>query len=76
MSGSLLRCAGLEDLVTGSLEDYERAALDAARDARRLQEFRMRLAANRGVNPLFDTRALLPASGGCLRRNACAPATR
>lgn len=55
MSGSLLRCAGLEDLVTGSLEDYERAALDAARDARRLQEFRMRLAANRGVNPLFDT---------------------
>jgi protein O-GlcNAc transferase len=53
MSGSLLRRSGLPELVTHSLEQYERTALDLARAPQLLAELRARL--ERTANPLFDS---------------------
>lgn len=55
VAGSLLHAAGLPELVTQSLIDYEALALQLARDPRRLAELRQRLAVARGTAPLFDT---------------------
>lgn len=55
VAGSLLHAAGLPELVTRSLIDYEALALQLARDPRRLAELRQRLALARGTAPLFDT---------------------
>jgi predicted O-linked N-acetylglucosamine transferase (SPINDLY family) len=54
VAGSLLRAIGLPELITESLEDYERAALDLARDPQRLTALRQRLEKNRDVSALFD----------------------
>jgi protein O-GlcNAc transferase len=56
MSGSLLQCSGLPELVTHSLEEYESIALDLAHRPRLLAELRARLTRNRADNPLFDSR--------------------
>jgi predicted O-linked N-acetylglucosamine transferase (SPINDLY family) len=45
---------GLPELVTGSLEEYERLALSLASEPQRLGELRARLAL-RATQPLFDT---------------------
>jgi protein O-GlcNAc transferase len=55
MAGSLLRSVGLSELITGSLPEYERVALELLREPRRLQELRARLAGNLSSAPLFDT---------------------
>ncbi len=55
VAGSLLRAAGLPELVTASLPDYEALALALARDAERLAAIRERLAAGRATCPLFAT---------------------
>jgi predicted O-linked N-acetylglucosamine transferase (SPINDLY family) len=55
ISASLLRAAGLPELVTDSVDDYERLALQLARDPTRLVALRRRLADNRLTSPLFDT---------------------
>jgi protein O-GlcNAc transferase len=55
MAGSLLHAAGLPELVTHSLEDYEALALRLARDSEVHAGFRVRLAMNRTTCPLFDT---------------------
>ena len=55
MAGSLLHAAGLPELVTHSLEDYEALALRLARDSEAHAGFRVRLAMNRTTCPLFDT---------------------
>ncbi|MDQ0357649.1 putative O-linked N-acetylglucosamine transferase (SPINDLY family) [Rhodoplanes tepidamans] len=52
---SLLRAVGLPELVTGSLADYEAAALAFARDPERLAALKSQLAQNRDSAPLFDT---------------------
>jgi predicted O-linked N-acetylglucosamine transferase (SPINDLY family) len=52
--GSLLKAAGLDELITYSLDDYERLALDLARNPDRMAELRLRLARNRSRAPLFD----------------------
>jgi predicted O-linked N-acetylglucosamine transferase (SPINDLY family) len=49
---SLLHAAGLPELATASLEDYERLALDLARGG--VVEARRKLLANLPVAPLFD----------------------
>ncbi|VVB43180.1 hypothetical protein RHAL1_00593 [Beijerinckiaceae bacterium RH AL1] len=54
MAGSLLSTLGLDDLVTTSLEAYERIALRLARDPEALRAVRDRLAAARADSPLFD----------------------
>jgi protein O-GlcNAc transferase len=54
MGASLLSAAGLPDLVTANLDDYEALALDLARDSARLDSIRRRLARHRQTSPLFD----------------------
>lgn len=54
VAGSLLMAIGTPELVTGSLEDYERAALALARDPQRLSALRQKLHENRDASTLFD----------------------
>ncbi len=56
VSASLLNAARLPELIAHSLEDYEALALDLVRDPARLAAMRAKLARNREVCPLFDTR--------------------
>jgi predicted O-linked N-acetylglucosamine transferase (SPINDLY family) len=55
VAASLLRAVGLPELVTFSLDDYERLALELATQPEKLQALRDKLAANRLTEPLFDT---------------------
>jgi predicted O-linked N-acetylglucosamine transferase (SPINDLY family) len=55
VAASLLCAAGLPELVTETLADYERLAFRIARDRDKLREFKQRLAANRDRCALFDT---------------------
>jgi predicted O-linked N-acetylglucosamine transferase (SPINDLY family) len=55
VAGSLLRAAGLPELVTASLAEYEALALRLARDRDLLASLRGRLARDRATCPLFDT---------------------
>jgi len=55
VAGSLLHAVGLPELVTGSLEDYPRLALELATTPAMLSELRIRLAMNRETWPLFDS---------------------
>jgi protein O-GlcNAc transferase len=52
---SLLRAIGLEELVTGSLDEYERMAVAIGKDANLLADLKSRLQRNRESHPLFDT---------------------
>ena len=55
MAGSLLHAVGLPQLVTSSLEDYERIALALARDHAASDALKATLAQNRATCALFDT---------------------
>jgi predicted O-linked N-acetylglucosamine transferase (SPINDLY family) len=55
VAASLLTAAGLPELVTGSLEEYEAQALKLARDAEALTRIRRKLAESRKQCALFDT---------------------
>lgn len=55
VAGSLLRAAGLPELIAASLEEYERLALDLARTPQRLAAIRAGLIRNRPLLSLFDT---------------------
>ena len=55
MAGSLLRAAGLPELITHNIEDYEALALRLAGNPDLFAGFRARLGANRLTSPLFDT---------------------
>jgi predicted O-linked N-acetylglucosamine transferase (SPINDLY family) len=55
MAGSLLHAAGLPELVTHSLEDYEALALGLGQDSERLGAIRAKLDRNHASCPLFDT---------------------
>ena len=54
MAGALLTAAGLPELITTSLEAYERLALRLATEPALLAGMRQRLIWNRAVVPLFD----------------------
>ncbi|HYF89084.1 tetratricopeptide repeat protein [Azospirillum sp.] len=54
VAGSLVRAAGLPELVVSSLEEYEATALRLARNPSDLAALRERLARNRLSSPLFD----------------------
>ncbi|MWD29390.1 tetratricopeptide repeat protein [Aquicoccus sp. SCR17] len=56
VGASVLRAAGLPELITTSAKDYEALCLDLARRPGRLAELRARLAEQRATAPLFDTR--------------------
>ena len=55
VAGSLLGAAGLPELVTNSLTDYEALALRLAEDPAQLSPLRQKLARGRASCPLFDT---------------------
>ena len=55
--GSVLRTAGLPELVTGSPEEYRDLAIRLARDRAALASLRSRLATTRSSSPLFDIEA-------------------
>jgi predicted O-linked N-acetylglucosamine transferase (SPINDLY family) len=55
VAASVLAAAGLPELVTRSLEDYQALAISLAREPERLRRIRDRLARNRLSYPLFDT---------------------
>jgi protein O-GlcNAc transferase len=56
VGASLLKAAGLPELITASLEDYEALALRLARDPALLASVKAKLARNRESCALFDTR--------------------
>jgi predicted O-linked N-acetylglucosamine transferase (SPINDLY family) len=55
VAGSLLRAAGLPELITTSLEQYEQRALELAHSPSMLAMLRERLASRRDSAALFDT---------------------
>ena len=55
MATSLLDAAGLSELATNDLREYEALALRLATDASLLRGFRQRLEQDRASCPLFDT---------------------
>jgi predicted O-linked N-acetylglucosamine transferase (SPINDLY family) len=55
MAGSLLLAAGLPELVTTSLQEYEDKAVALAHDPAHIAEFKSRLAASRHSARLFDS---------------------
>jgi predicted O-linked N-acetylglucosamine transferase (SPINDLY family) len=57
VSGSLLTAAGLPDLVTYSLGDYEQLAYRIASEPSLLREIRARVAHAKDRSPLFDSTA-------------------
>jgi protein O-GlcNAc transferase len=73
VAASVLRAAGLPELVAMTLEDYEALALRLARDAALLAAIKAKLAAGRGTCPLFDTarstRAMEAAYAGMWERH-------
>ncbi|HUP95354.1 MAG TPA: tetratricopeptide repeat protein [Burkholderiales bacterium] len=56
VSASLLVNCGISELVTRTLDDYEKLAYRLATDAEFLRDVRTRLAAARDSAPLFDSR--------------------
>jgi len=54
VSASILTAAGLPEMITSSLKDYEALALRLAGDPAALAGLRARLAGTRGTVPLFD----------------------
>jgi protein O-GlcNAc transferase len=55
VGASLLKAAGLPEMVTTSLEDYEALAVKLAAEPALLHAIRAKLDANRSTCPLFDT---------------------
>jgi protein O-GlcNAc transferase len=55
VAGSILHAAGLPELVTDSLMDYEATAVNLATDGSRLKSLREKLLLQRPSCPLFDT---------------------
>ncbi len=58
MGASLLASAGLPELIASDQREYERLAVELARQPQRLSGIRTRLAAARSGTTLFDTRQL------------------
>jgi predicted O-linked N-acetylglucosamine transferase (SPINDLY family) len=56
VAASLLTAIGLPELITPSLDEYERLALRLARDPGALSVVKGKLAAHRDVYPLFNTK--------------------
>lgn len=55
VAASLLRAVGLPELITATPQDYERRAIELAKDTDGLAALRRKLAANRATTSLFDT---------------------
>jgi protein O-GlcNAc transferase len=73
VGASLLRAAGLPELISGNLQEYEQLALTLANSPRRLADIHAKLADSRLTQPLFETdrfcRHLEAAFAGMLERH-------
>src|SRR5262249_30197183 len=56
VGASLLHAVGMPELITDSLEEYERLALRLAQEPALLRSFKIRLAENRDRCVLFNTK--------------------
>ncbi len=56
VAASLLGTIGLPELITTTLEAYERTAIDVAEHPEKLATIKRKLAENRPIAPLFDTK--------------------
>ena len=68
VAGSLLTAIGIPELVTTSLEEYERTALALLREPGRLHALRHRIERERDVNSLFDLPGLTAAIEAAYQR--------
>jgi predicted O-linked N-acetylglucosamine transferase (SPINDLY family) len=59
VAGSLLKAAGLPELITSTMAEYEALAVSLAQDLDRLRALRERLMRSRASAPLFDTPAFV-----------------
>ena len=66
--GSLVRAAGLEQMVTATPNDYVRRAIELGRDRQQLAQIRQRLIAARNGCLLFDTPLLVRNLEGLYRQ--------
>jgi len=56
VAASLLRAAGLDELICRDMKEYEELAVELAGNPHRLRKIRTRLENSRRSNPLFDTK--------------------
>lgn len=56
VAASLLKAAGLPDLIASRWSDYEAMAIELAQDSAKLQSYKDRLKLNRMSMPLFDAK--------------------
>ena len=56
VSASILKAIGLPELITRTLEEYEKLAVWIATDSAELKLLRSKIAKNQSTHPLFDTR--------------------
>ncbi len=68
VGASLLRAAGLDELIADSTADYQRLAVELAGDRQRLRALRDKLVQNRTRCPLFDMPAFTRALESLYRR--------
>lgn len=68
VGASLLQAAGLGELIADSAADYQRLAVELARDRQRLRALRDKLVQNRRRCPLFDMPAFTRALESLYRR--------
>jgi len=55
VAGSLISTAGLSELLTYTLQDYENKALELSDNPVKLDAMKQKLLANKAASPLFDT---------------------
>jgi protein O-GlcNAc transferase len=55
MSASLLRAAGVAELIVDNFEDYERLAVNLAKHEKKMKNYREKLAGSRHVKDIFNT---------------------
>lgn len=70
VAGSLVRSAGLPELVADSASHYTRLAIDLGQNPARLADLRQRLADQRRSAPLFDTPAFCHAMADAFEQMA------
>ena len=56
VSASILQAAGLPELVTTNLTEYERLAIELGNDGKQLAALAAKVSANKETHPLFDTK--------------------
>jgi len=56
VSASILKTLGLPELITRTLEEYEKLAVRLALDSKELKILRRKITQNQSTHPLFDTR--------------------